>query len=218
MQPFSCQSQNGCQTIKNDAFLEKNQNKYLDVISEKQYLGKYKMDYINKWNFFDQSGNWKEISGSFLASSEELKLQSKDYTIRKMNSDEIGLLNRMLTKKRISKYSDLSQNQVLEYDFNKDGHLDKIIIASNATDESTDEQLFSIVISVIKNKAEIVDIDILEQYQNYQVPAYYISGVINIFGNKQDYLVLTKGYYSEVGESIATIYQVKNRKLESIVK
>jgi len=134
-----------------------------------------------------------------------------------MNLEEQATLDKLLKENAINNYSKLEQNEVVEYDFNKDGKMEKIILASNVNDEVEDEKLFAIVISIINNKSSILHLDIHNQYENYEVPSYNIKGIINILNQKEDYLVLLKGYFSEVGSPTNFIYKLNKNKFENIV-
>lgn len=214
---FTCRKNGECEKITQEEVLENNESNYV-VYEGTKNIGEYKLDYISKWNFFDLNGNWQNVEDGFIAASTSADLIVKEFETREMNDSELALVNKLLVENDINSYSTLSQNEVLEYDFDKNSKNEKIIIASNITDESEDEKLFTIVISVIKNKASIVAIDINKQYENFSAPAYNIKGIINLFKNKQDYLVITKGYYSEVGESVSFIYKVDGKSLENIVR
>lgn len=212
---LKCYEMDECKKIETDKILEKKLT--FKVYNEFENLGEYTLGYIDKWNFFDLNGNWKLIEDGFIAES-NLDLVVKDFTTRKMNNEEIALLNKLLSKKGINSYKELSQNEVLEYDFNQDGKTDKVIIASNVTDETDDEKLFSIIISVIKGKSSIVEFEVNNQYENFYAPAYRIKGIINLFNKKYDYLLITKGYFSEVGTSSSLIYKVDKKTLNNIVR
>ncbi len=214
---YQCSNDNTCKNVTNTDILEEEEKQEFIVYQNNQYLGEYKVDYINKWNFFDANNQWVNIQDSFIAGSKNTELVIKEYETRTMNQEETVLLNKILKENNINTYSSLDQNEVLEYDFDKDGNKDKIILASNVTEESEDKQLFTIVIAVVKNKTSILHIDVYGQYENYLVPAYNIKNIINLFNNKEDYFVLLKGYFSEVGEPTSYIYKVNNKTFASIV-
>ena len=211
-----CKNNSSCEKVTNNEVLKRNKEKF-EVFQDQENIGSFTVDYINKWNFFNSEGNWQLIEDDFLAATPELSLKLPEYQTRVMNSDELALVNRLLQEKKINSYSTLSQNEVLEYDFNKDKKNDKILIASNITDESEDEKLFTIVISVIKGKEEILDFAINNQYENYSAPAFNIKSIINLFNNKEDYLMLTKGYFSEAGEPETYLYQIDGKKFKNII-
>lgn len=213
---LKCIKNDKCKLVKNDEIIKS--NKTFSVFNEKEKIGDYKLDYISKWNFFDLNKNWHNIDDGFIAASEDTKIKVKDFNLRKINPEEMIVLNKILKEKNINYYTELAENEVLEYDFDKDNNIDKIIIASNITDETEDEKLFTIIISIIKNKTSIIAIDINKQYENFSAPAYNIKGIINLFNNKYDYLLITKGYYSEVGDSTSYIYKLKRKTFENIVR
>lgn len=213
---LKCNKNDECKSIEQYKILE--QDKIYVVYNDMKNLGNYKLRFINKWNFFDLQGTWENIDDGFIAASEETELQVKDFNLRKINPEEMIILNKVLKEKNINYYTELAENEVLEYDFDKDNNIDKIIIASNITDETEDEKLFTIIISIIKNKTSIVAIDINNQYENFSAPAYNIKGIINLFNNKYDYLLITKGYFSEVGSSTSYIYKLTGKTFENIVR
>lgn len=214
---LECNNTVECKIISNEEIEEEeNQSNYI-VYEDKKYLGEYKIEYINKWNFFDLNNNWINLQSNFIAGSKNTNLVVKEYSTRTMYAEEINLLNKILLENNIKTYSSLVQNEVLEYDFDKDDSAEKIILASNVTDTSADEKLFAIVIGIINNKSYVLHLDVYNQYENFEVPAYNIKGIINLFEEKEAFLVLLKGYYSEVGDPRTYIYQVNNKKFKMII-
>lgn len=211
-----CSSNDLCEQVGNDEILNSNQNYQVYVNNEQ--MGEYKLDYINKWNFFDKEGKWQNFEDDFIASSSSVQLVSKAIELRQMNEEELKVVNNFLQKNQITKYSELAQNDVLEYDFDKDGKTEKIIIASNVTDESEDEKLFTIIVSIVKNKKNLLFLDINNQYENYSAPAYNIKNILNMFNQKKDLLLIYKGYFSEVGESSSIILTLDGKKFRNIVE
>ncbi len=211
---YTC-NKNSCKDTPNE---EIDTTKNFIVYKANQNIGTYKLKYINKWNFFDLNNNWQNIGDSFIAGSSSLELKVQDFDTRKMTKEELSLLDKHLKENKIGSYSQLEQNEVLEYDFNKNGKNEKIILASNVNEETGDDKLFVIVISVINNKSSVLHLEIFNQNENYEVPAYRIKGIINVMNNKEDYLVLLKGYFSEVGIPTNYIYQLTKNNFENIVE
>ena len=58
---------------------------------------------------------------------------------------------------------------------------------------------------------------IYNQYENYEVPIYTIKGIINILNQKEDYLAILKGYFSEVGKPSITLYKVERNNFQNLV-
>lgn len=213
---FSC-TEKKCNNIEQEEIVNDSSKEKFLVYENGSKKGPFTINYITKWNFFDADNNWVNMSDNFIAASENLNLQSRNFTTRFINNEEMEILNKYLKENNISSYSSLEQKDVLEYDFNKDGRTEKIMILSNANDTTEDEKLFVFVISVIGNKTELLFKEIYNQYENYEIPVYQIKGIINILNNKEDYLVLLKGYFSEVGESTVYLYKVDNKKLKNLV-
>ncbi len=207
-----------CKSIEKEKINEKDSIDNFTVFESFNHRGNYKIKYINKWNFFDNYNNWVNISENFIAGSKSLDLKVQNFNIRKLNTEELTILEKYLKENNIDFYSNLEQNEVLEYDFNKNGKNEKILLASNLNDETKDEKLFSIVISVINNKSSIIHLDIYNKNENYQVPTYKIKGIINIFNQKEDFLILLKGYFSNVGVPTTYIYNCDKNNMQSIVK
>lgn len=207
-----------CNPIENEKIENDTKKGKFIVYQNFENQGKYKLNYINKWNFFDENDNWINLNGSFIAGSEDLLLEEKEYKTRKMTQDENIILENHLKENNIFSYTKLEQNEVLEYDFNKNGKIEKILLASNANNETEDEKLFSIVIQIINNKSSVLHIDIFNQFENYKIPSYSIKGIINLYHSKEDYLVLLKGYFSEVGKSSNFLYKVEKNKFKNLVE
>lgn len=213
---FMCTSNLICKKQTTANILDKAREKFM-IYQNNQLLGEYKIDFINKWNFFDSYGNWIDIQGDFIANSKNMEMEIKDYSKRFMNTTEVEELNKILNQNKIYSYSSLLQNEVVEHDFNKDGKTEKIILVSNATEESEDEKLFSIVIGSVNGTYEVLYLDVYNKGENYEIPVYRIKNVINIFHQKEDLLILMKGYFSEVGVTTSTIFKVDKKKFTSVI-
>ena len=212
---YSCTKEK-CNKVTSEVIMnEQNQSNYL-VYQKDNYLGEYKVEFVNKWNFFDINGNWINLQSDFLAGSINTNLVVKEYEKRAMSSEETMEINKILQKNKITKYSILSQNEVILYDLNQDGLEEKVIFASNVTDESNDEKLFSMVVGVIQDRYEVLFIDVFNQHENYEVPTYRFKNVINLFNQKNDLMLFTKSYFSEVGEPMSFIYKIDKKKFKLI--
>ncbi len=205
-----------CKKIENTKIIEDTQKGNFQVFQNFESVGLYRVDYITKWNFFDSNNTWENITSSYIAGTESLELEVKKYETRTMNPDELAILQKHLNENDITTYTSLEQNEVLEYDFNKNGKNEKIILASNVNDETDDEKLFAIVIQIVNNKSSVLHIDVYNQYENYEVPSYSIKGIISMFNQKEDHLILLKGYFSEVGLPSTYLYKVEKNKFETL--
>lgn len=206
---------NNCEMVNKEKLVDKELEMF-DVYNP-TYLGEYNGKYNTKWNFFDLQGNWVDIIDGFVAGSKTLNLKMPDYTTRDLNIEELQVLDNILKQeKNITNYTDLEQ-LVVEYDFNKNEKQEKLIIVSNATLDSPDEILFSAVIAFINNKYEVLEFESVKNSEFYLLPAYRLKGIINIFNNKKDYILLIKGYYSEEKESTSILYEVSNRHFKNIL-
>ena len=204
-----------CRVILPADILKNEEREEVVLYQNQESLGEFKIDYINKWNFFDKNGNWVNIQNSFIAGSKGIDLEVKNYQLREMSLEEKEILNKVLKEKNVKSYTSLEQNEVLEYDFDKNGSKEKIILASNVSDRVVDEQLFATVIVIVKNKVSVLYFDLYGKDDSHLVPIYNIKNVINLFKNKEDYVVLLKGYFSEVGSPESYIYKV-DKKFEEI--
>lgn len=213
---FVC-TEEDCKAIESEKIVsDSSKGKFL-VYENETKQGLFTIDYITKWNFFDDSGNWVNISDSFIAANENLNLENKVFTTRTINNEEKKILDKFLQEKNISSYTSLEQNEVVEHDFNNDGKKEKIMILSNVNDTTEDEKLFVFVIGIVGNKTSLLFSEIYNQYENYEVPIYQIKGIINIFQNKEDYLAILKGYFSEVGKSDIILYKVEKNDFQNLV-
>ncbi len=192
------------------------QNQIFQTYRNTEKLGDYTISYVNKWNFFDENHKWVNLSSNFIAGSKNLNLNVFPYETREMNESELASLDKILKDNAIVSYKQLQQNEVIEYDFNKNGKKEKVILASNASDESEDEKLFSIAFSIINNKTNVIFLETYNQNENYSVPIFQIKAIFNIFQNKEDNLVLLKGYFSEEGKTTPYIYKVEKNKFQLI--
>jgi len=215
---LECDKSLSCEKVTSEQIMKDKTTLLLDTYEGNQYLGEYKVDYINKWNFYDSNNQWINLQNSFLAGSKEMHLQVKEYNTRKMTSEEQLEFDKLLQQNKVDSYSQLVQNEVVEYDLNHDGIVEKLILASNVTEDSNDEQLFAVVIGVIKNKYEVLHIDIYGQYENYEVPIYNVKTIVNLFDKKEDIIILLKGYFSEAGTPESFLYKLEDKKFKLLTE
>ena len=215
---IQCDKKLNCQRTKEEEVLKEQHLSNYFVYQKNSYLGECTLDYINHWNFYDEKKEWVNLESSFLAGSKNTSLKIKDFTLRNMMVEEVKEVDKILQTNRIYSYSKLSTNEVLEYDFDKNGKNEKIILASNVTDETEDEKLFFAVIGVVNNTYTILHLDVARQYENYRVPSYNFKNIVNLFALKEDLIILTKGYFSEAGKPSSYMYQVKNKKFNILIK
>ncbi len=212
---FVC-TEKDCDTVDIEKIIsDSSKGKFL-VYENGNKKGLFTIDYITKWNFFDTNNNWINMSDNFIAASENLDLENKEFTTRVITNEEKQILDKYLKENNISSYTSLEQNEVVEYDFNKDGKNEKIMILSNVNDTTDDEKLFVFVIGVVGNKTNLLFKEIYNQYENYEVPIYQVNGIINILHQKEDYLAILKGYFSEVGEPSITLYKVERNNFQNL--
>lgn len=180
------------------------------------YLGEYKATFNTKWNFFDLNGNWINVLDGFVAGSKSLNLKMPEYTTRNLNEQELADLKKILQKENINNYTELEQ-LVIESNLNNNKNVEKLIIVSNATADSQDEILFSLVIGYINNKYEVLELESVKNEEYYLLPAYRLKGIVNIFNNSDSYILLVKGYYSEINSSSLLLYKTTNRHFKNII-
>ncbi len=213
---YECENDISCQLIKKDELLEKDQ--LFLVFENQKLLGKYKLDYIKEWNLYDESKNWLGVKDEFIAGSLNTDLVVKNYESREINEKEETLLQQVLKENNINNYKKLYQNKTIEYDFNKDGRNEQIILASNANEDAEENQFFSIALGIINNKAILLDLSQVSKSEYYFLPTYDVLGIINLFNQEKDLFILLKSFYSEVENPQTTIYNMEKKEFNIISK
>ena len=211
---YKCENKISCQLINKDEILKKDP---LFLVFENQgFSGKYKMDYIKEWNFYDENKNWLGTKDEFIAGSLNTNLEIKSYESRDINDKEETLLKQVLKENNINNYQKLYQNKTIEYDFNKDGKKERIISASNADEDAEENQFFSIALGIINNKAILLDLSQVSKADYYFLPKYDLLSIINLFKQETDQFILLKSFYSEVDNPQTTIYSMEKKEFNII--
>ena len=181
-----------------------------------QLINKDEMDYIKEWNFYDENKNWLGTKDEFIAGSLNTNLEIKSYESRDINDKEETLLKQVLKENNINNYQKLYQNKTIEYDFNKDGKKERIILASNADEDAEENQFFSIALGIINNKAILLDLSQVSKADYYFLPKYDLLSIINLFKQETDQFILLKSFYSEVDNPQTTIYSMEKKEFNII--
>lgn len=207
--------QNKCKTINQSEV--PNHTTFKVANTEGLNYGNFTVDYVNKWNFLDEQGTFRnDLDQNFIAyTNDKIKVINKTQYQRNASNEEKDLIAQYLEKRKITNYK-LSSIDVVNYDFNHNGKDDQIIIATN-DDEESQEKYFIIVLSVIDGKGNELAYDEVSIKEYYFLPFYYVNAILNLGKEKEDVLILSKGYFSEVGKTTNAMYRVSHKKLEKLM-
>lgn len=189
-------------------------NNKLSVYVNKKYSGYYNMEYIKSWNLFDDNDNFIEYEGNILAFTNDLNINVKDYGMNKVDNEDIKKINEIMSTSITG--NELTTNEKIIIDLNKDGIDDSIINVSNIELENANIY-FSLIYAIINNDIKIIKKDIIPVTDLLIVPNYNLEYVLNINNEDIDSIVIREGYFSLAGETNCIMYQFINGSYQKVV-
>lgn len=198
--------------VANTEEIENSSNRF-KVYANNSYLGEYKLKYGNVWNLFDNNNNFVSYNGNMLAYSNNANINLKKYSVSTLTDDDKKLLK---DNYNISNFDYLYTNEVINYDFDNNGILDKIICLSNIGNDLNEMANFYSIVVVILNNNKMVVIN--ENNENSSLNKVYSVLTYFTMDGNIDYLVLkyTTGYESEVSNNGVLVYQYINNDFQKV--
>lgn len=185
----------------------KNDN-YFKIYINGEYKGINKVKYNsanNKLYVFDSASNniYKDKSKRIFIYEGNTNISQIDFTTNDITNEDISLINKNINYD----ISDYTFAYKVVKDFDSDNTNEEIIIVKN-------ENKAYVVVAFIDGGNVSILINI--QNEDYmEVPSIYVKDIIDIYNDGKLELILSKGYYDNLG-SCEVIYRLKNNKFVSI--
>ena len=177
----------------------------LTVYINNKYYGDYKFKNAGSWNLFDENDEYVNHNGSLIAFSSNFNIKVRNYKTREIDEKEkVFLINNY----NISTFSNLTTNEVIDFDLDNNGVEDQIICLSSMEDSNNAKNYFNIVLLKLNNEKTAL----IEEREEDAKAVYSIYGIINFDDSQNDSIILTKtiGYVSESPKVSNLIYNYKN--------
>src|SRR5574344_75481 len=180
--------------------------------------GKFKDNYDSiysddseKWTFY-QNSVWQKVNGDFIGIDQNLEYSYLDVTTEKLNTSDIDEITKVIQKNNIQNYHSLYDENVYLVDLNDDGNQERIIATSNQMIDETSTDYFSILLIYMNNAWQEIYVNTNISGSDYSLPYYTFNAAIKV--NNQVHILITKGYYSDVGTSSSIMLKVNHNKVE----
>lgn len=193
---YSCESV----TFENDG--------YYKIYINGEYKGINKVKYNdsnNKLYVFDNFSNniYKDKSKKIFIYDGNASISQIDFATMDIDRENIDLISQNINYD----ISDYTFAYKVKNDFDNDGDNEEIAIVKN------ENKAYIIVAYINDNK-----VSVLENIQNedyMEVPSIYINNIIDIFDDGKLELILSIGYYDNIG-SCEVVYRLKNNKFKAL--
>ncbi len=193
-------------TYKNNRFTKVTlvPNSKFVVYVNNQKIGNYYLEKSNVWNLFDENNNYVNYEGNILAfTNNNLNINVREVTVNEIDENDFEYIKQIIN---INSINDLSLNSKIVVDLDHNGINDKIISVSNL-DSDNQEKYYNLLYVDLNNKKQILINNIVKDEDVLIAPNYYLNYVVNINNENIDSIIITKGYYSNSGETTNLIYR-----------
>lgn len=192
-------------TCEDDTFIN---DSYYKVYIAGEYKGLNKVKYNtnnDKLYIFNSNSNniYKDKSKRIFIYTGDTNIKQIDFTTEEVTTNEVNLISNSIDYD-ISNYT-FAYKVVKDFDNDKEN--EKIIIITN------ENQAYILVVYIDKDKVNIIENITDEETTN--IPSIYVNNIIDIYNDGKFELILSKGYYDNIG-SCKVIYRLKNNKYVSI--
>lgn len=184
------------------------------VYVNNNYFGDYKLKYGNVWNLFDTTNKYVHYNGKLLAVTSGISVNLMNYNIQNVNIDDMLEIDMILNSNILQE--DLTINEKLILDLDKNGINDKIINVSNL-DAENQNIYFNLTYINLNNNLKILNKNIVEIENRLIEPVYNLEYVLNINNSEYDSIILRKGYFSNNGDTQRILYEYNNENYLEIV-
>ena len=195
--------------IKEDEFDEMTT---FSVYSNK-YLGKYNMLLVDDtWLIYNLDKSDTNIKYLYIAAKGNKKYKFIDFSIQKLNENDEVNLSKILKEYKINNYNELSVNQKIEIDIDKDGENEFIYSVSNVNSSYDEDKKFSFTYILDDGKYTYLNTKVFDENQDYM--DVYQSYVYFILEFDKKYNIFTVNVGSE--DQTVNIFTKQSGKYKEI--
>lgn len=185
------------------------------VFLDNKYFGEYSMWYDdNKWYAFNSNKTAVKMEGELIAYKANYDLKIKEFETKENNNNTY--VHQVLKENDLSTSSQMTVNNVINFDIDADGVEEQFYIISNAfASDFYPDTIFSIVFMVKEEK-------IYSMYTNVEKANYgngckpYIRTFLDINDDDKHELILTCAKYS-VQEPEDMLFQLNKEKFDLLI-
>ena len=185
------------------------------VFLDNKYFGEYSMWYDdNKWYAFNSNKTAVKMEGELIAYKANYDLKIKEFETKENKNNTY--VHQVLKENNLSTSSQMTVNNVINYDIDNDGLAEQFYIISNAfASDFYPDTIFSIVFMVKEEK-------IYSMYTNVEKANYgngckpYIRTFLDINDDDKHELILTCAKYS-VQEPEDMLFQLNKEKFDLLI-
>lgn len=185
------------------------------VFLDNKYFGEYSMWYDdNKWYAFNSNKTAVKMEGELIAYKANYDLKIKEFETKENNNNTY--VHQVLKDNNLSTSSQMTVNNVVNFDIDADGVEEQFYVISNAfASDFYPDTIFSIVFMVKEQK-------IYSMYTNIEKANYgngckpYIRTFLDINDDDKHELILTCAKYS-VQEPEDMLFQLNKEKFDLLI-
>ena len=185
------------------------------VFLDNKYFGEYSMWYDdNKWYAFNSNKTAVKMEGELIAYKANYDLKIKEFETKENNNNTY--VHQILKDNNLSTSSQMTVNNVVNFDIDADGVEEQFYVISNAfASDFYPDTIFSIVFMVKEQK-------IYSMYTNIEKANYgngckpYIRTFLDINDDDKHELILTCAKYS-VQEPEDMLFQLNKEKFDLLI-
>lgn len=189
--------------------------KEYNVFINNELFGKYRLEYGNTWNLFNDSDDYVNYEGSLFAYSDNFDVKLNNMERMTLSDDDKSVISKYFN---YNDYSNLITSDVFKIDMDDDGINDKIICLSNiGLDDNKASNYYNLIFIISNDK--IIKI-LNENSSNSDIMESAVYNLVNVFEfNDKKYLVVKKtmGIDSDGVQESTVLYQsIDNNSFEKV--
>lgn len=183
---------------------EEIENKEFVIYVNHQYFGNYNLKYGTIWNLFDDNDSYVEYDGNLLGYSNGFNVMVPTYEKHLITDIEVSEITTILGHEFNS--STLAINEVVNFDLDSNGIIDKIVNVSNLDSIEEENYYFNLCYVVLNGEIQVIINDDVSPASILAYPTYELNYILRYSDNSAYSFILQEGYFSNVGETQNNLY------------
>ena len=193
------------------------------LYNDNKYIGQYHMmynKYISGFNIFQKKNDEKvnyytyEPGEQILGIKNNVDIGVIDFKEKRIADYDI--IKQILTNEEIAVDIDDLYKEEITIDYDNDGKKERIVMFSNAYNETKTDKAFSYIAILKNNKYNIIYSDVRSANEIYNICNPYMQAIVDLRKDKKYTLIFGCEYYSDIGTK-SIIYGEKNKKYQTLL-
>ena len=176
--------------------------------------------YISGFNIFQKKNDEKVNFYTYKPGEQILGIKNNvDIDIidfKEKRITDYDIIKQILTNEEIAVDIDDLYKEEITIDYDNDGKKERIVMFSNAYNETKTDKAFSYIAILKNNKYNIIYSDVRDANEIYNICNPYMQAIVDLRKDKKYTLIFGCEYFSNIGTK-SIIYGEKNKKYQTLL-